>query len=199
MTLGFGINSISLDKGQGASPIVSNILYNQNGQMIHLERANGIITDYTYDSNQAFRLTRILSVKDSSTLQDLNYTYDDVGNILSIIDNSGTDLAKTIIYTYDDLNRLLSATASYANHPENNYSQTFTYDAIGNMTANSDLGAMNYINGQPHQLTSYGTRTFTYDLAGNMKNNQVSKFTWDHRNRLKNSFFKQKTAYEILA
>lgn len=182
------VNSVSLDKGQGPSTIASNIEYNQNGQMTHLERANGVITDYTYDPAQAFRLTRILSANVTSTLQDINYTYDSVGNILTIVDNANTDLQKSASYIYDDLNRLLSATVSYTNHPDKNYTQSFTYDSIGNMTSNSDLGTLNYANSQPHQLSSYGTRTFTYDLAGNMKTNKVNKFFWDWRNRLANTY-----------
>ena len=183
------VNSVSLDKGQGATTLVGNITYNQNGQMTHLERANGITTDYTYDPDQAFRLTRILSTTATSTLQDLNYTYDDVGNILTIADNANTDLQKSATYTYDDLNRLLTATVTYTNHSDKNYTQTFTYDSIGNMTSNSDLGTMNYANGQPHQLSSYGTRIFVYDTAGNMtRNGGITKFTWDWRSRLTNTF-----------
>ncbi|MFA5127231.1 MAG: LamG-like jellyroll fold domain-containing protein [Patescibacteria group bacterium] len=183
------VSSISLDKGQGPINIATNIIYNQNGQMTHLERDNDAITDYTYDPNQAFRLTRILTTSGQDTLQDLNYTYDDVGNILNIVDNANTDLKKSATYTYDDLNRLLSATVSYTNHPDKNYTQTFTYDSIGNMTANSDLGTMNYLNNNPHQLTSVGSRNFVYDNAGNL-NREIGlrKYYWDHRNRLKNTF-----------
>ena len=57
------------------------------------------------------------------------------------------------------------------------------------MISNSDLGTMNYANGQPHQLSSYGTRTFVYDTAGNMtRNGGITKFTWDWRSRLTNTF-----------
>ncbi|MFA6252861.1 MAG: LamG-like jellyroll fold domain-containing protein [Patescibacteria group bacterium] len=189
VTYGFNamgqVDEVSLDQGQGASIVASNIQYNQNGQMTHIERANNVVTDYTYDPAQAFRLTRILSATATSTLQDLNYTYDPVGNILTLIDNANTDLQKSASYIYDDLNRLLSATVSYTNHPDKNYTQSFTYDSIGNMTSNSDLGTLNYANGQPHQLSSYGTRNFVYDTAGNMtRNGGITKFTWDYRNRL---------------
>ena len=189
VTYGFNnigqVDEVSLNQSQGAVILADNIQYNQNGQMVHVERANGITTDYTYDPAQAFRLTRILSTQASSTLQDLNYTYDPVGNILTLVDDANTDLKKQAIYTYDDLNRLLLATVSYPNHQDKNYTQTFSYDSIGNMTANSDLGTLNYTNSQPHQLSSYGARTFLYDNAGNMtRNGGINKFSWDYRNRL---------------
>jgi len=84
---------------------------------------------------------------------------------------------------------LLSATVSYINHPDKNYTQTFIYDSIGNMTSNSDLGTMNYLNNNPHQLTSVGSRNFVYDNAGNL-NREIGlrKYYWDHRNRLKNTY-----------
>lgn len=183
------VNEITLNQGQSTTTLATNISYNQNGQMTHIERANSVTTDYTYDPNQAFRLSRILSVNASSTLQDLNYTYDAVGNILTLIDNANTDLKKSATYTYDDLNRLLSASLTYPNHPDKNYTQTFSYDSIGNMTSNSDLGTLNYANSNPHQLSSYSTRTFLYDNAGNMtRNGGINKFSWDYRNRLSNSY-----------
>ncbi len=186
-TVSYNFNAIGQVSGVNlaTSTLATNITYNQNGQMTHVERASGVTTDYTYDPAQAFRLTRILSTQATSTLQDLNYTYDNVGNILTLVDNANMDLKKSATYAYDDLNRLLTATVSYPNHPDKNYTQSFTYDSIGNMTSNSDLGTLNYNNGQPHQLSSYGSRNFQYDAAGNMtRNGGINKFSWDYRNRL---------------
>lgn len=182
------VNSVSLDKGTGPIVLTDNIEYNQNGQMTHLERSNGVVTDYTYDPSANFRLANLASTVATSTLQNISYAYDAVGNITQITDNSSTNLAKTAWYDYDDLYRLASSTVNYLTHPADNYSKTYDYDAIGNMTYNSDLGVMNYANGQPHQLSSFTGRTFTYDAAGNTKTNNINKFSWDWRNRLKSSY-----------
>jgi YD repeat-containing protein len=76
------------------------------------------------------------------------------------------------IFGYDTLNRLTSATESLSPTP---LVKTFSYNAIGNLTAKSDVGTYTYpAAGQPrpHAVTviSGGTinTTFTYDAKGNM-------------------------------
>ncbi|MBT4210076.1 MAG: hypothetical protein HOE19_04155 [Candidatus Komeilibacteria bacterium] len=182
------VDSVSLDKGSGPVVLVDNIQYNQNGQMTHLERSNGVITDYIYNPQENFRLTDLDTTHGTTTLQDIHYTYDAVGNITQITDSSSTDLAKTTWYDYDDLYRLASSTVNYISHPADNYSKVYNYDAVGNMIYNSDLGTMNYDNDNPHQLSSLTGRTFTYDDAGNTKTNNISKFIWDHRSRLDSTY-----------
>ncbi|PIS04710.1 MAG: hypothetical protein COT81_04980, partial [Candidatus Buchananbacteria bacterium CG10_big_fil_rev_8_21_14_0_10_42_9] len=93
--------------------------------------------------------------------QSLGYTYDAVGNITQIIDSSDNNGAKTIDYTYDDLNRLTSAGTTDAVFG-GDYTRTFTYDAIGNITNKSDQGDYSYDGGEgvsyanPHAVTSIG-------------------------------------------
>lgn len=183
------VDDVSLDKGQGASVLAENITYNQNGQMTHLERSNGVYSDYLYDPLQNFRLTSTDSSVATTTLQSIDYQYDDVGNITQISDYSDTDLAKVVYYDYDDLNRLASSTVNYINHPSDDYSKQYQYDSVGNMVYNSALGTMNYSNNNPHQLSGYGSRTFVYDTAGNMtRDGGFHKLAWDWRNRLNSSY-----------
>ena len=183
------VDEVLLDKGTGGAILSDSIEYNQNGQMTHYERANGVITDYTYDPLENFRLTDLVSVQSTTTLQDMHYDYDNIGNIMQIVDASDTDLAKTVDYQYDDLNRLGTSTVSYVTHPTDDYTRTYQYDAVGNMTYNSNLGVMDYDNDNPHQLSGYDTRTFMYDDAGNMtRNGGITKFAWDHRSRLKSTY-----------
>jgi len=75
------------------------------------------------------------------SLQDLNYTYDADGNILTRADNSNSGAGQQVAYSYDTLNRLLSASTSISNL--NSYNQTFTYDALGNILTGPD-GAYSY-------------------------------------------------------
>ena len=166
------------------STIASNLQYNINGQLVHLERANGLITDYSYTPEQAYRLTNLSTSNASSTLQDISYTYDAVGNILNITDTANTDLKKSATYQYDDLNRLASTTVSYINIPNSNYSQQFTYDAIGNILSNSALDTYDYTHANPQQLSSIGTQDFTYDNAGNLLTDSQKTLTWDWRSRM---------------
>ncbi|MFA6273772.1 MAG: SpvB/TcaC N-terminal domain-containing protein, partial [Candidatus Paceibacterota bacterium] len=93
-----------------------------------------------------------------STLQDLNYTYDNVGNITKIIDSSNTNSAKTVDYVYDDLNRLTSAVATNTANNQN-YTQNFTYDVLGNILT-GPIGNYLYqgntgtLKANPHPATS---------------------------------------------
>jgi RHS repeat-associated protein len=184
-------NSIGQDLLLGVSGenqlFAENLRYNVNGQLIHLERGNGVVTDYTYDPAQAYRLTNLNTSNATSTLQNIDYTYDAVGNILNITDNASTDLARSATYEYDDLNRLASTTVSYLNIPNSNYSQSFSYDAIGNILSNSALGEYSYELANPQQLSSVGAQNFVYDNAGNLLTDSQKTLTWDWRSRLQKS------------
>ena len=70
-------------RGAGDStPFVTAIEYNAKGQREKIVYANTSQTRYIYDVN-TFRLTRLLTTRNAGAdiLQDLNYTYDPVGNI----------------------------------------------------------------------------------------------------------------------
>ena len=70
------------------------------------------------------------------------------------------------------------------------YTQTYSYDALGNITNKSDVGAYlyqgntgsNYAN--PHAPTSIASNTYTYDNNGNLLSGNGLTDTWDYRNQL---------------
>jgi len=149
---------------------VRNIEYNVFGQVTRMEYGNGTMMTKTYDPlNQ--RLTRILTVNDALVKQqDLNYTYDSAGNILSIVDQVNT---ATQYFEYDDLSRLTKADGQAYGTKE------YRYDEIGNLLE-KDGNAFNYgeagagANGAaagPHAVTStvVGDMAFKYDANGNMR------------------------------
>ena len=73
--------------------------------------------------------------------------------------------------TYDNLDRLLSATGTGTNP----YTQSYTYDVIGNITYKSDVGSYSYTYGnKPHAVNSAGNITLQYDNNGNMTQRAVS-------------------------
>ena len=96
---------------------VQNIDYDAKGQRILIEYGNGVRTAYNYDP-ETFRLVRLLTTRtsDNARLQDLQYTYDPVGNITEIRDdaqqtiffNNAVVSPKTQ-YEYDALYRLMRA------------------------------------------------------------------------------------------
>ena len=80
---------------------------------------NGITSTYSYDQDS--RLTGIQTAKNTTTIDSINYTYDNAGNRIT-----KTQPAVNYNYTYDAIYRLTQATPSSGN-PE-----TFTYDQVGN-------------------------------------------------------------------
>jgi len=97
---------------------VTNIAYNPKGQKERIGYGNGAKTKYEYDE-KTFRLTRLLTTRNNGAdkLQDLNYAYDQMGNITEITDDaqqalyySGTAINPKQEFEYDALYRLTKAT-----------------------------------------------------------------------------------------
>ena len=159
------------------TPVVSNIDYAPTGKRTVTLYANGKTTTNTYDDSELYRLRT--KVTTPGNLQNLTYSYDPNGNVTQIVDASSTLSAKTTAYVYDDLNRLLSATVSSA-ADANNGTQSYTYNAIGNLSTRSDVGSYvytgnvgtNYAN--PHAATTAGATSYTYDNNGNLATSAVT-------------------------
>lgn len=100
-----------------------------------------------------------------------------------------TNSTRSNIYTYDDLNRLVYASST---NPTTglNYSQTYAYDAIGNLISKSDKGIYAYAGNQgsnyanPHAVTSIGSTNYSYDNNGNLLSDGTWGNLWDYQNRM---------------
>ena len=107
----------------GDHPYASGIEYDLAGRMTQLLRGS-VATSYAfYDWDeqkyigyewvgQGGRLKTMISTKPMSPdLQDLSYTYDHGGNILSIVDS---EAGETLSFAYDDLNQLTGVSGAYS-------------------------------------------------------------------------------------
>jgi RHS repeat-associated protein len=144
---------------------VTSINYNPKGQRERIKYGNGATTKYTYDDKN-FRLARLLTTRENGTdtLQDLNYEYDEMGNITNITD----DAQQTIFFN----GQVVSP------------SQRFEYDALYRLTKatgrehiNNNAGTEPEENGYPHASTPIPsdasalrnyTREWEYDEVGNI-------------------------------
>ncbi|MFQ5433559.1 MAG: LamG-like jellyroll fold domain-containing protein, partial [Anaerolineae bacterium] len=174
----------------GTDSLVSNLTYNAQGQLRRLQRTTVADTAYDYygaggtAGNSNFRLQQIRH-GGLDNRPDFTYEYDLVGNItqISAVTTGSSDIQT---FSYDHLNRLVTAQATGG---VADYSETYSYNAIGNFTS---VSGNSYAYNDPkhvHAVTDTGSGdSFSYDANGNMltRNEGVAGYTqvWDAENRL---------------
>lgn len=156
-----------LQAGDGKQPqcLVSNIRYNADGQIESETAGNGVETRVEYDAENG-RLTRLVAVRNQQPLQDLNYLYDPIGNIVEVEDKSqpvthfnNQRIEPINRYRYDSLYQLIEAKGWEVTNPSHgpalpellptpldpnqrrNYIQRFDYDPAGNLISRHHSGA----------------------------------------------------------
>lgn len=175
----------------GTKAIVKNVDYSPMGQIKTIEYANGVTSRNTFNPNNLYRLEKKLTENSAKEkLQEISYTYDAIGNVTDILDQSQNQAAKQAHYQYDDLYRLTKAEITNSANSEN-YVRTFNYDSLGNITNKSDIGAYLYEGDQgnnyanPHAVTQVGETTYQYDKNGNLTSNSDGlSLDWDYQNHL---------------
>lgn len=143
---------LHLNHAPQAQRLVSGMDYNAQGQIERQAAGNGVISQWDYCTKDG-RLVRLHAKRaNGEPLQDLNYGYDPVGNILSIEDKAlpvryfaNQRIEPINRYGYDSLYQLIEATgweAGSANKGPSsiedpqavaNYRQTYRYDVGGNL------------------------------------------------------------------
>ncbi|EJS7223353.1 type IV secretion protein Rhs [Salmonella enterica] len=146
--------------------LLEDTMWSTAGQVLEEKTGNGVTTSYRYEP-ETQRLSAMSALRaDSTLLQDLDYGYDNTGNLISITDNTiatryfqnqQTDGRRE--FTYDALYQLLEATGRenagnttvpYAVLPASiptdstqtiGYTRSFHYDDSGNLLSLSHQGA----------------------------------------------------------
>jgi RHS repeat-associated protein len=148
--------------------IVKEINYNAKGQRKKIRYGNGVVTKHKYE-DETFRLKSIYSYFHEGTkekeLQNITYTYDPVGNITQIKDESieavffkNQKVNPQSEYTYDGLYRLIEAKGRSS------------IGLTGKEYKDRTFKQSHYIPIQPNginQLENY-RRGYTYDDSGNL-------------------------------
>ncbi len=97
--------------------LISSVFHNEFDNPVNRSYNNTRLTEYLYDNKG-----RITQIK-TSTLQHMNYTYDAVGNVLTINDSVNNRLYRI---SYDFLDRLINTTIG-------GISYVYSYNEIGNI------------------------------------------------------------------
>lgn len=190
--------------GQAEAVLLSTISYNTSGQIEREVAGDAAITTARYSPIDG-RLEQLLALKlDGTRLQDLTYTNDPVGNILSIEDgvqavryfnNQRIDSVST--YRYDSLSQLIEASGreAAASSPDQfaNYTQRYNYDAGGNLVRLQHVGAHSHT--REMQIAAFSNRGVVknqgepdaaFDANGNLQQLQPGQaLAWDLRNQLR--------------
>ncbi len=181
---------------------VSATTYDPLGRVDLLTLGNSRQVDNVYYAwttpNGQGRLQQIKTGTDSdpTLLQNLTYTYDAVGNVVSIADAKVSGGTQTQSFSYDALDRLLSASASGGSGGQGQYSESYSYNAIGNLMSKGGVNYTYPASGQgsvrPHAVSSTSNGgSFSYDNNGNMTSRRLQtggttySQQWDYENRLK--------------
>lgn len=148
---------------------VTEFSYDEVGNRIATKDANGVVIGYEFDQLDRLRAVvenqRPALAPDHETNVRTEYTYDPVGNRLSITDANG----HMTEFSYDALNRLVSE-----QDPLGNTTQ-YAYDAVGNRISVSDAAgfttAFEFDAANRLVLIDYpdpdADVAFSYDAAGN--------------------------------
>src|SRR5260370_2676369 len=129
---------------------------------------------FTYDPNTGRMATYAFHVNGQNDKGTLTWNSNGTLNQLVINDQiTGTSDSQTCNYLYDDLRRLSTANCGTP------WSQTFTYDAFGNITKSGSSSFIPRYSPTQNQFTSIPGRNVSYDGNGNLPTANLNTYTWD--------------------
>lgn len=192
-------------------PVVSDIRYNAEGQVTQELAGNGVLTTLSYRPEDGRLLMRHAQDQEGNVWQDLLYAYDPMGNVLSIEDQAlpvrwfaNQRIEPVSRYRYDSLYQLTHATGWEAGAAGGgptavaNYSQSYRYDAAGNLLELTHVGPQSP--GHQLQAARYSNRCLpwhdgkppseaqiaeAFDARGNLLLlDQGRRLQWNLRNQL---------------
>nr|VFJ59838.1 MAG: RHS repeat-associated core domain-containing protein [Candidatus Kentron sp. DK] len=147
---------------------------------------NGLSTNKIYDPASGELLTIQSGFGTALPIRDLGYTYDLADNVTARLDRV-QDIQES--FQYDRLDRLTASTVSgQIGQTSYHNTLTYTYDAQGNMTHNSGVGAYLYgVAGTggpgPHATTRAGDQEIQYDANGSMTQAGDRTIQWTSFNK----------------
>ena len=194
--------------------LVDDIRYDALGKVERERAANGVVTTARYAAEDG-RLAGLLSCDARGTpLQHLEYAYDPVGNISSVEDKvaliryfNQQRIEPINRYRYDSLYQLVEASGREVSQPSHgpalpawqttpldpnqlrNYTQTFNYDAVGNLQTRHHSSAQTFemftSTDSNRSVAQEGNLADGFDANGNqwalLRGQEMS---WDIRNQL---------------
>lgn len=175
-------------------PYVTRLEYDRFGSRVFQQNGNGTQSTSTYRPDNR-RLLALSSLAAGVTFQNLNYSYDHIGNILGLVNQASSGeggLAGPVTqgFQYDGLNRLTQATGLYSGafntetgqSFSSRYSLTMAYDNLHNITQKNQ-SVQDQTPGQGFQPDNSLTYDWTYQYQATQPHAPSSigtrNFTYD--------------------
>ncbi|MET0183648.1 MAG: hypothetical protein ABW199_12265, partial [Caulobacterales bacterium] len=150
----------------------------------------GQVTRLTYDSNK--QLTQVLAppAYTGATAQEINYTYDSDGNVLTVVAKQGSTTTSTTTYAYDTNGNVASITDANSNVT------TRSYDSKNSLTLETRTGS--YAGGASVSLYS----RYVYDSENHLRyvvspEGQVTEYRYTSAGALEYAITYPDDAYTI--
>ena len=157
---------------------VTTYTYDVNNRVIGVTKPDGSTTTTAYDNKQRV-VSSVERKADNTVISGFSYIYDTLGRIS---EETHLDKNEKLCYTYDVLNRVTARTVKNATTDEVISTESFTYDAAGNITGGS--ANTTFVYDTNNRLVTYNGSAVSYDLDGNMLSNGSLSCTYDSANRL---------------
>ena len=170
------VNTVSASSGTNP---VSGTSYNGFSEVLGITFGSADSDAFTYDPNTG-RMTQYKANVGSSSMTgtptwNANWTLGTLG----IVDGLNSKDTQSCSYAYDNLARLTTA-----NCGSTIWSQSFTYDAFGNINKSGTQSFMPTYSETTNRYTLIGSVTPTYDSNGNLTNDGFYTYTWDGEGNL---------------
>ncbi len=133
---------------------------------------------FQYDANTGRMTQYKASVNSTSMTGTLTWNANWTLGTLAITDNLNSADTQTCTYGYDSLARLTSDSCGTV------WSQTFTYDAFGNISKSGSQSFGPTYSASTNRFTAIGSVTPTYDSNGNLTYDGFYNYTWDGEGNL---------------
>ena len=156
---------------------VTSYTYDVNNRVVGVTKPDGSVTTTVYDNKQRVNST-VERTSGGVVIIGFEYTYDDLSRI---VEEKHLANNTKMCYTYDSLSRVTARTIKKLSDNAVISTETFTYDAAGNITDAPDSCFQYDTN---NRLIVFNGNSVSYDMDGNMLNNGVQGFTYDSANRL---------------
>jgi YD repeat-containing protein len=172
-----GFSPDDLGRPHSVGGYVTAVAYHPNSSPSSVSFGNGVTTTASLTLEQ--RVDRLLSSGSAGPVVDLDYDYDDAGNVTRIADNLDPVYTRTM--NYDATERLTDADGVWGNG-------VIGYDGANNITSmnlGTDTATYTYSSNRLNQLTKPGqTYTFGYDHHGNIISDSRYQYRFNVANQL---------------